>query len=100
MTASDQVPEPTRKMSWHIGRLIIAWSYALMAAIAVVLWAPESQRYEWLAVAIGSTMLVSFALQLGTAQRHGFISRLSYSVVGGAFLVGLVEGVAMLVTGR
>ena len=93
-------PEAPAAMSWHIGHLVIAWVFALVAAVAVVLWAPESHRFEWLAVAIGATMLVSFVLQLGTAQREGFISRLSYSVVGGAFLIGVVECVAFIVTGR
>lgn len=100
MTEAIEPKFSTAEVSWHIARLVTAWLFATVAAVAVVLWAPESLRFEWLSVAVGATLIVSFILQLGTAERNGFITRLSYSVVGGAFLIGLVELVAFIVTGR
>lgn len=100
MTHTEGSPAAPAKISWHLGRLVIAWVLAALVALAVVFWAPASLRFEWIAAAIGVTMLVSFILQLGTAQKQGFITRLSYSVLGGAFIIGVVELVTFLVTGR
>lgn len=100
MTEAIAPKDPTAEESWHIARLITAWAFAAAAAVSVVLWVPLADRFEWLALTVGATILVAFVLQLGTAQRKGFITRLSYSVVGGAFLIGLVELVAFIIEAR
>lgn len=88
--------QPVIAHSWHLPRLILAWLITAMFAVMVILFAPLVQRFEWLAVAIATSAVVAFILQLGTAQRVGFITRLSFSVVGSAIIVGLAEGIAFL----
>lgn len=87
-------------VSWHVPRIITAWLVALLAALAVVLFEPVENRFEWLVVALGFSVIVSFALQLGTAQREGFITRLSFSVVGSLILIAIVELCAFLLGSR
>lgn len=76
--------------SWHVGRLFIAWGVAAVAGVLVTLWAGDD-RFAWLVLAIGVATLASFALQLGTAQREGFISRLSFSVAGSVVVIALID---------
>ena len=83
--------------SWHVPRLILAWFVTLVAVILAVTLTPEAARAEWLAVTVGLGVLVTFALQLGTAQREGFITRTSFSVGGVLVIVAIVEGVSLLV---
>lgn len=97
MTETSEAPATESEADRHLGRTITSWVWATLSAIAVVLWAPAGLRYEWLTLAIGGTILVTFVLQLGTAQRDGFIRRLSYSIVGGSICVAIVQLVAFLV---
>lgn len=66
---------------------------AVSAIITVVLTTPEV-RYEWLVVLCGMNLTVTFVLQLGTAQRDGFITRVSASSVGSLIIIGVVQLIA------
>lgn len=83
-------------VSWHIPRLFIAWGVAAVAGVLVTLFA-DAQRAEWLVLAVGVSVLVTFALQLGTAQREGFISRLAFSISGSVLVIALIDVIGMLV---
>lgn len=86
-----------KEQSWHVPRLIVAWVAALVVSLSIIFYAPAEQRFEWLASGIGFTILLTFALQLGTAQREGFITRLSFSAVGSVLIIGVAEAIALLV---
>jgi len=92
---SEQKPETSAKVSWHVPRLIIAWAVAAVIAVLVTVFT-ESLRFEWLVLAVGVSTLVTFALQLGTAQREGFISRLALSIAGSVVIIGIVDIVGIL----
>lgn len=85
----------TREMSnaqyWHLPRLIIAWAVAAVIGVLVVVMVPTENRYSWLAFAIGLSTLVTFALQLGTAQREGFITRTAFSVAGSVVIIAVLD---------
>lgn len=84
--------------SWHLPRLFIAWAVAAIIGLLVTVLVPESQRFEWLALAVGLATLVTFALQLGTAQRVGFITRTAFSVAGSVLVIAVVDAVGWLLT--
>ncbi|WP_449277587.1 hypothetical protein [Leucobacter sp. GX24907] len=83
--------------SWHLPRLIIAWTVAMVAGILVTVLAPEAQRFSWLALVVGFSVLVTFALQLGTAQREGFITRTAFSVAGSVVVIAAIDVVGLLI---
>ncbi len=88
MSASEST-EVTR-VSWHLPRLIIAWSVAAVFGVLVTIFVTEG-RFQWLALAVGVSTLVTFALQLGTAQREGFISRLAFSISGSVVIIAVID---------
>lgn len=97
---TDPAPDPAsavdrtaveRVDTWHLARMFAAWAFAAAFSIVVTLYAPAALRFEWLAVAVGASVLVTFALQLGTAQREGFITRTAFSVAGATVIVALVD---------
>lgn len=94
--SEGSVPQTPPPAPLHVPRLVITWVLALVSAIAVLLWAPVDLREEWLVLAIGFNLITSFILQIGTAQREGFITRLSYAVAGAALLIGLTWLVAFI----
>jgi hypothetical protein len=92
--ATATVAEPVD--SWHVGRLVAAWMFAAAFGIVVTVLVPDSLRFEWLAFAVGASVLCTFALQLGTAQREGFISRTSFSVAGATVIIAAIDVVGLL----
>lgn len=50
----------------------------------------ETGRLEWLTVVVAFGTLATFALQLGTAQRQGFIARTALSVSVVVLIVALL----------
>lgn len=82
---------------WHFGRMFFAWGFAAVCGILVSVFAPEALRFEWLALAVGASVLVTFALQLGTAQREGFITRTAFSVAGATVIIALIDIVGLII---
>src|SRR5690554_3904397 len=75
-------PEMSTVQSWHVPRLIAAWAAALVMGVLVTVLVTGPERFSWLALAVGVSTLITFALQLGTAERVGFITRVAFSVAG------------------
>ncbi|WP_241156331.1 hypothetical protein [Leucobacter chromiireducens] len=93
--------DPPREMpdvhSWHVPRLIIAWAVAALIGALVTILVPTEERFAWLVFAIGASTLVTFALQLGTAQRVGFITRVAFSVAGSVLVIGVIDVIGLLI---
>lgn len=82
---------------WHFGRMFFAWGFAAVCGLLVSVFAPSELRFEWLALAVGASVLVTFALQLGTAQREGFITRTAFSVAGATVIIALIDIVGLII---
>lgn len=91
-------PEMPNAQAWHIPRLVIAWLVALVMGVLVTVLVSEDARFSWLVLAVGVSTLVSFALQLGTAERVGFITRLAFSVAGSVVIIALIDIAGLLIT--
>ena len=85
--------------AWHLGRLVTAWVVAAAVGVLVTVLVPAEERFSWLAFAVGASTLVTFALQLGTARREGFITRVSFSVAGSVLVIAVVDVTGLLVAG-
>lgn len=78
------------KVSWHVGRLVTAWVLAAAIGVFITIFS-EQARFPLLVLAVGVSVLISFALQLGTAQREGFITRLSFSIAGSVVVIAAID---------
>lgn len=96
-SAQPEAREMPDRQSWHLPRLIIAWAVAALIGALVTVLVPSDQRFSWLAFAVGASTLVTFALQLGTAQREGFITRVSFSVAGSVLIIAALDVIGLLV---
>lgn len=95
--APSQPSATPERPYWHLPRLIAAWAVAVVFGVLVIVLVPGPARFQWLALAVGASALVTFALQLGTAQREGFITRTSYSIAGSIVIIAVIDVVAVLV---
>lgn len=85
------------KHPWHPGRLITAWTVAAVMGVLVTVLVTGDARFQWLALAVGVSTLVTFALQLGTAQREGFITRTAFSVAGSVVIIAIIDVVGVVI---
>ena len=93
-------PEMRDVHAWHFPRLVIAWLLTAVIGLLVTLLVPTDQRFPWLVFAVGASTLVTFALQLGTAQRVGFITRVSFSVAGSVLVIAIIDVIGLLIVDR
>ncbi|WP_245907363.1 hypothetical protein [Leucobacter massiliensis] len=98
MTAPDDAPEMPTAHSWHLPRLFAAWAVAAVIGVLVTVFFSGDERFAWLAFAIGLSTLVTFGLQLGTAQREGFITRLAFSVAGSVLVIAVIDVIGLLLS--
>ncbi|WGD38118.1 hypothetical protein [Lysinibacter sp. HNR] len=82
---------------WHWSRLVIVWGATTVASALVSLLASPALQVEWFIVVLSGATLLSFGLQLGTAQRQGFIDRIALSVVGSLFIIAFFSVPIILV---
>lgn len=95
--SEESSAETPAHQSWHVPRLIVAWAVAAVFGALVILFVSGPARFQWLALAVGASTLVTFFLQLGTAQREGFITRTSFSVAGSVLIIAVIDAVSVLV---
>ncbi|WP_261165914.1 hypothetical protein [Microbacterium sp. Marseille-Q6965] len=74
-----------------VGALVTTWVFAVLASVAVGVFAPFEVRFAWMAIAAGATLIVAFAANLWTGRSEGFIVRTAGSVLGGLLLMGFIS---------
>lgn len=74
------------------------WVVAVLAAVAVGVFVPAAGRPVWLMIALAGCLILAFAVQLARGQAHGFIARVSGSVLGAVIVLG-VAGAVLAVIG-
>ncbi|HLT66876.1 MAG TPA: hypothetical protein VKZ73_03315 [Microbacterium sp.] len=97
--SAGRAPQERRGIVGRIARsqgLVLPWSIALVLAIAVEVFAPESHRWDWFAAAAGVAVIITFVVQITIARADGFILRASTSALGSVLIVGLVSFVGAL----
>ena len=94
---APDAPEMPDVQSWHVPRMIVAWLVAAVVGVLVTVLVSDDARFAWLALAVGLSTLVTFGLQLGTAQQAGFITRTSFSVAGSVVIIAVIDVVGLLV---
>ena len=77
--------------------IVAVWVVALLAGIAVAIWAPDERLMLWMLLALGGAFILSFAVQLWHGEASGFIQRVALSVVGALVLLGMTSLVVGLV---
>ncbi len=71
--------------------VLAVWAVALVGSIAIGIFVPEVYRMQWLLVAFGGVVLLSFAVQLWHGRTQGFILRVGGSAIGALLLMGMIS---------
>lgn len=81
--------------------VVSVWVVAILAAIAIGVFAEPDTRFAWLGVALAGSVLLTFAIQLAGGVTAGYLTRVSISVSGAVVvlvLCSIVIAIASLFT--
>jgi uncharacterized membrane protein YfcA len=85
-----------------MGTVVAVWVVAAVIGIAIGVFVDVESRAEWLAVALGACLILTFAIQLWIGRSHGFIQRVAASTLGALVVLGIISlgfGLAAFVSG-
>ncbi len=72
------------------------WVFGALAALAVGIFVGPGDRFTWLAIAAGASLLVGFAANLWDGRSDGFIVRTAASVLGALIAMGVISLVIVM----
>ncbi|GAA5032930.1 hypothetical protein ACFQRL_03940 [Microbacterium fluvii] len=96
MAAPQLAPRPM------FAGVVAVWVVAALIGVAIGVFVPEGLRAAWLAIGLGVSLLLSFAIQLAAGRSQGFIRRVAMSVLGALLAMGVISltfGLAALFPG-
>lgn len=96
MSTPDLAPRRT------FGGVVAVWVLAAVAGVLIGLFAPAGWRAQWVSVALGGCVIISFAVQLWYGRSQAFIQRMALSTLGALVVLGVITmgfGLAALVSG-
>ena len=82
--------------------IVAVWVAGLVAASAIGLFVPIEARPEWLSVALGGCLILSFGIQVAYGRPTDFIRRVGLSMLGALIVMGVVSvgfGLAAVMAG-
>ncbi|GAB3602604.1 hypothetical protein [Microbacterium aureliae] len=82
--------------------IVAIWVFAAIVGIVVGVVVPASDRSSWMAVGLGASLILAFAVQLSYGRSHGFTQRVGASVLGAMVVLGVISlgfGLAVVVPG-
>lgn len=102
MGHNESVATPELAPRRTFGGVVAVWIAAAVAAIAIGAFVQPDGRGAWLTVALGGSILLSFALQLAYGRSQGFTQRVAASTLGALLVMGVISlgfGLAAIVPG-
>jgi hypothetical protein len=72
------------------------WVLAVVAAVVIGAVSPRDEYLIWLPISLAVATFVTFAIQLSTLTREGFVNRVMASVGGAVVVLGLATGLFAL----
>ncbi len=80
----------------EVGTVVPVWGLTVVAAILIGMLSRGDDYLVWLPITLAAAIITTFAVQLSTLTREGFINRVMASVGGAVLILGLATGVLAL----
>lgn len=90
------MPTTDRSKELKVGTVLPIWAAAIFAAVIIGVMSPQDGYFTWLSVALAAAVVVTFAVQLSTLTKVGFVDRVMASIGGAVLILGVATGVLVL----
>ncbi|MEO6942449.1 MAG: hypothetical protein ABI238_04315 [Terrimesophilobacter sp.] len=90
MTSAD------RARDLRIGTVVPVWVLTIVGAIVIGVASKPDDYFTWLSIALAAAVLLTFAVQLATLTREGFVNRVMASLGGAVLILGIATGILAL----
>lgn len=87
MTTND------RSRELKVGTVVPVWVLTVAATLVVAFVSPPDQYFTWLLITLAAVVLLTFAVQLSTLTKLGFVDRIMASLGGAVLILALASGV-------
>lgn len=71
--------------------VVAVWVAGLLAASAIGIFVASDARPQWLTVALGGCLILTFGIQVAYGRPNGFIRRVGLSMLGALVVMGVVS---------
>ena len=82
----------------EVGTVVPVWVLAVVAAVVIGAASPRDEYLVWLPISLAVAVFATFAIQLSTLTREGFVNRVMASVGGATLILGIATGVLALLS--
>lgn len=67
------------------------WVAGLISAVLIGVFSSADERSQWLCIALGGCLILTFGVQVAYARPKGFILRVGLSLIGALLVMGVVS---------
>lgn len=85
-----------RSKELKAGTVLPVWAAVVVAAVIIGVASPPEQYFTWISVALAAAVVVTFAVQLSTLTKIGFVDRVMASAGGSVLILAVATGVLVL----
>lgn len=93
MGQDSGVTTTNRIRDLEVGTVLPIWALSALAAVVIGVLSPHDEFLIWLPIALAAAVVATFAIQLSTLTREGFVNRVMASIGGAVLILGLATGV-------
>ena len=67
----------------------VVWLLAVVGAVLTGLLSAPGQALSWVGLTLGGCTLATLSLQLATGRKEGYVTRVTWSIVGAVIVLGI-----------
>lgn len=97
MGPAAAAPPPALSRAAVVVSVGVVWLIALILGVLIGVLSDLEQYASWLSLALGVCVLASFAAQLATQQKDGFVNRLAATLTGSFVILGMTGAILSFV---
>ncbi|NIJ05107.1 hypothetical protein [Frigoribacterium faeni] len=76
--------------------VVPVWLFAIVAGVLIVTTTTGDDHWEWLSLALGGCIVLTFVLQLAASEKDGLVSRTMLALCGSLVVLAAATGVVAL----
>jgi hypothetical protein len=96
VSTAEPNEQPTLSASARWGGIGVVWAASVVFAVLIGVLSAPAHRSDWFGLALAACVVGAFVVQLGIADKRGFVARLTLSTVGALVVLAVTSGVLWL----